>query len=88
MTGYGPENISLKEPLPGRYRVIARLYNAGSEENGDPIISETNPGTAYVKIYLNGNLVLASGSDFAMTQQFTRANVYWKVAEYCLEWHG
>ncbi len=87
VTGYGPEVISLKEPLPGRYRIVARLYSAGIVEGGnDPIVTDTNPAKATVNVYLNGDLVLTSGNWTTAQLQFTKANVYWKVAD--IIWQG
>ncbi len=86
VTGYGPENVSLKEPLPGRYRIVARLYSAGIVEGGsDPIVTDSNPAKATVNVYLNGDLVLDGGTSTA-EMEFVRSGVYWKIGD--IVWEG
>ncbi len=76
--GWGPENISLKEPVTGTYRVVARLY-------ADPytVVNNTSPNgpvKAFVQIYLNGELALSKG----IGHELYSPSTYWKVAD--IEW--
>ncbi len=76
--GWGPENISLKEPVSGTYRIVARLYADPDNAVGDE--SPNAPVKAFVQIYLNGELALKKG----IAQEFSYTNTYWKVAD--IEW--
>ncbi|RJO68519.1 MAG: hypothetical protein C4523_07610 [Myxococcales bacterium] len=76
--GWGPENISLKEPSTGKYRIVARLY-------ADPkaVVSDATPNSpvkGFVQIYLNGELALSRG----IAHEFAETSTYWKVAD--VEW--
>ena len=75
VNGWGPENISLKEPRSGRYRIVARLY-------ADPldVVSDEGPLSpvkAFVLIYLNGELAISKG----IAHELTDTNIYWKIAD-------
>jgi len=76
--GWGPENISLKEPAPGRYRIVARLY---SDKND--VLSADTPNSsvsAYVQIFINGEIALAN----ELSTEFIETGTYWKVAD--IDW--
>jgi len=73
--GYGPESISVQEPADGRYRVVARLYSDTNE-----MLSADNPATAYVMIYINGQL--ANGKE--LSSEFVTAGTYWIAAD--IDW--
>ena len=75
VNGWGPENISLKDPISGRYRIVVRLY-------ADPldVVSDDGPLSpvkAYVHIYLNGEIAMAKN----IAHELTDTNIYWKVAD-------
>jgi hypothetical protein len=75
VNGWGPENISLKNPVSGRYRVVARLYADPNESvsNKGPLA----PAHAFVQVYLNGERAL----DKDLTTEFSTHATYWKVAD-------
>ncbi len=80
--GYGPETITLKTPVSGTYRVVARVF---SDPLGD--ISEDSPVTAFVKILINGEKkqytdpITGEITDETMTAEFNQTRTYWKVAD-------
>ncbi len=80
--GYGPETITLKTPVSGTYRVIARMF---SDPLGD--VSEDSPVKGFIKILINGEKVQytdpISGevTDEPMVAEFTETRTYWKVAD-------
>ena len=76
--GWGPENISLKEPQTGRYRIVARFF-------ADPqqVVSNDTPNApvqTYVQVFLNGEIAL----DHEISHEFHTPNTYWKVAD--IDW--
>lgn len=73
--GWGPENISVKEPKTGRYRIVARLFAdpRGTVSGSAPLA----PVRAYLQIYLNGELAISRG----IAHEFPSVNTYWKVAD-------
>ncbi|RJO66147.1 MAG: hypothetical protein C4523_13785 [Myxococcales bacterium] len=73
--GWGPENISLKDPATGRYRFVARLYADPNEVLSD--LAPNSPVKGFVRIYLNGELALSQG----VTHEFVKTSTYWKVAD-------
>lgn len=82
VTGWGPENISVKMPKAGRYRVVARFWADGTN-----IVSSKNPNsylTASVRIYLMGEDYF--GGVGGLTHEFSEAVTYWKVAD--INWQG
>lgn len=81
VTGWGPENISIDDPLPGRYRIVARLWADGTN-----LVSDKTPNTALttmVQIYLNGEPAPVGAH---LTHDFTAPITYWKVAD--VIWEG
>lgn len=82
VTGWGPENISVKMPKPGRYRVVARFWADGTN-----IVSSKNPNsylTTSVRIYLMGENYF--GGVGGLTHDFSEVLTYWKVAD--INWVG
>ena len=74
--GWGPENISLKTPDTGLYRIIARLYTfpyrAVSNE------SPNKPVKAYVTVYLNGEKHITVSQELFMFKEWWKvADIYW-----------
>ena len=74
VNGWGPENISVKNPVSGIYRIVARLY--ADPEN---ILADhpTSAATATVQIYVNGERALPEGISHAIHKSLT----HWKVAD-------
>jgi hypothetical protein len=80
VNGWGPENISLKEPESGRYRIVARLYADPSDVVAGPGsqgAGPLSPVRAYVQIYLNGELAISKGIAHELIDVMT----YWKIAD-------
>lgn len=73
--GWGPENISLVEPADGRYRIVARLY-----ADSNDVLSETDPATAHVSIYIDG----VAAMEKELSLEFVENDTYWKVAD--IDW--
>lgn len=68
--GFGPENINVIEPEPGRYRVAVHYWN--KKTDGDPSTLAT------LRIYVKGQLALEQGQFFSRDQEL------WNVAD--LDW--
>jgi len=73
--GWGPENISLKTPQSGRYRVVARFYN----DMNDVVNSDTplSPLNIIVQVYLSGEPAFSH----TLAREVTETMTYWKVAD-------
>jgi hypothetical protein len=67
--GFGPENINVREPEPGCYRIGVHYWN--KKTDGDPSVLAT------VRVYVRGQLALEQGQFFATDQQF------WNVVDLC-----
>jgi hypothetical protein len=68
--GYGPENINVQEPIPGKYRVVMHYFRDNYESGGS---TDTN---VTVKIYLKGVL---AGTYGPVNLQST--NDLWQVVD-------
>ena len=68
--GYGPETISIPEPPDGTYRAVVRLYNSGTAD-----ISESNPVTAFLSVYISGTPCAP------LEMQFKQNTTYWKAVD-------
>jgi|GEM_PF-2027374 len=75
VNGWGPENISVKDPSSGIYRVVVRLYADPNRVVGDG--GPSSAATATVQIYLNGERAISDG----IAHEFYGSATYWKVAD-------
>ena len=75
--GWGPENISLKEPNTNRYRIVTRFYDdqtrAVESNNNTP----RAPLNMIVQVYLSGEKALEQG----IIHEASEVMTYWKVAD-------
>ena len=68
--GWGPEVINFPNPTPGKYRIVVRFFSDTNDS-----VTEQNPATATVNVYVNGQLTQQ------WQQIFTSDGVLWKVAD-------
>lgn len=68
--GFGPENINVVAPEPGRYRVAVHYWNRKTD--GDPSTLAT------LRVYVKGQLALEQGQFFSADQQM------WNVVD--IDW--
>ncbi len=70
--GWGPENMSLIDPAPGRYRLVVRLY-------ADPnlLLSDEVQATAVLRLFLDGQ----EWNEGSLSQAFDSPGTYWKAAD-------
>jgi hypothetical protein len=68
--GYGPENINVQEPKPGKYRVVMHYFRDNYESSSGTSTNVT------VQIYLKGVLAGTYGP-----QKLTNTNDLWQVVD-------
>jgi hypothetical protein len=68
--GFGPENVNVREPEPGPYRVAVHYWNSKTE--GDPAALAT------LRVYVHGQLAMEQNHFFSQDQEmWTVADIDW-----------